>query len=64
MPGQTLPLADKFILAVTSGGPEHHLAVELVPCGPVAEAAALAGQATIAAAAHENLQRYWDGRRE
>eukprot|EP00969_Alexandrium_andersonii_P301060 13310077-Alexandrium_andersonii.AAC.1 len=29
MPGQTLPQADKFVLAITSGGPEHHPAVEL-----------------------------------
>eukprot|EP00969_Alexandrium_andersonii_P278194 12298076-Alexandrium_andersonii.AAC.1 len=34
LPGQTLPHADKFVLVLTSGGPEHHPAIELVPYGP------------------------------
>eukprot|EP00969_Alexandrium_andersonii_P291431 12881427-Alexandrium_andersonii.AAC.1 len=61
MPGQTLPHADKFVLVLTSGGPEHHPAVELAPYAPLAEAASIASQATIASVARENLQRYWDG---
>eukprot|EP00969_Alexandrium_andersonii_P101227 4465552-Alexandrium_andersonii.AAC.1 len=64
MPGQGLPNADKFVLVLTSGGPEHHPAIELAPYVPLAESGSLAGRSTLAAVARENLQRYWDGRRE
>eukprot|EP00969_Alexandrium_andersonii_P060792 2679079-Alexandrium_andersonii.AAC.1 len=43
MAGQRLPNADRFVLVLSSGGPEHHPTIELVPYGPVAEAAELAG---------------------
>eukprot|EP00969_Alexandrium_andersonii_P120745 5338738-Alexandrium_andersonii.AAC.1 len=49
MPGQSFLNADKFVLLLTSRGPEHHPAIELVPYGPHAEAGPLAGRSTLAA---------------
>eukprot|EP00969_Alexandrium_andersonii_P153050 6768195-Alexandrium_andersonii.AAC.1 len=63
MPGQRVPHVDKFVLALSFGGPEHRLTIELAPYGPLAEAAELAGRNATTTAAHANLQRYWDNKR-
>eukprot|EP00969_Alexandrium_andersonii_P361291 15457236-Alexandrium_andersonii.AAC.1 len=54
---------DKRVLVLSSSGPEHHPTIELVPYGPLAEAAELAGRNATTTAARATLQRYWDDRR-
>eukprot|EP00969_Alexandrium_andersonii_P175890 7777199-Alexandrium_andersonii.AAC.1 len=60
MPGQLLHLSDKFALVASAGGPpggpDRRPTVELVPYGPMAEAAELAGRSAVAVAARDYLR--------